>query len=96
MVTLHIEGKWERRLDKLSGLDDTPREELAYRLLQKGLERELVELETELHDVVTQAKKGGPSRELTETDWADIMSTRPEDVAPDSLAVPPGWRPTHP
>jgi hypothetical protein len=93
MVTLHIEGEWEHRLEKLSGLDGTPKEELARRLLQKGLEQELAELRAQVQTVADLARAGGPSRELTGDDWAEIMAARPEDVDPNSLAVPPGWRP---
>ena len=38
----------------------------------------------------------GPAEEFTEADWQDIRNTRPEEVDPDSWAVPPGWKPpTH-
>lgn len=92
MVVLEIEGEWEQRLEKLSGLDGTPKEELARRLLERGLEEELADLDAQAGAVAEQARAGGASRELTEDDWAEIMSTRPEDVDPDSLAVPPGWQ----
>jgi hypothetical protein len=91
MVTLHIEGVWEKRLEELSGLDGTPKEELARRLLQRGLEQELADLLAEVRAVAEQAASSGGSRELTEEDWATIMTTRPEDVDAGSLAVPPGW-----
>ncbi len=35
----------------------------------------------------------GPSKVMTESDWRDIKNTRPEDVSPDSWAIPPGWMP---
>lgn len=90
MVTLHIEGVWEKRLEELSGLDGTPKEELARRLLQRGLEQEIADLLAEVRAV---AASSGASRELTDEDWAAIMTTRPEDVDAGSLAVPPGWVP---
>lgn len=93
MVVLEIEGEWEQRLEKLSGLDGTPKEELARRLLERGLEEELADLYAQVGVIAEQARAGGASRELNEEDWAAIMNTRPEDVDPDSLAVPPGWQP---
>jgi hypothetical protein len=35
----------------------------------------------------------GPSKEMTPADWEEIKKTRPEDVDPDSWAVPPDWTP---
>lgn len=96
MVTLHIEGVWEQRLEKLSGLEGTAKEELAYRLLERGLDQELAELEAEVRAVAEQALSTGASRELTDEDWAAIMTTQPEDVDPGNLAVPPGWEPRKP
>lgn len=96
MVTLHIEGEWELQLERLSVLDGAPKEEVARRLLQKGLEQELVELQDRVQTVADEARAGRPSQELTDDDWADIMATRPEDVDRSSLAVPPGWQPRKP
>lgn len=92
MLTLVIDSEWERQLEKLSGLDGTPTEDLARRLLLRGIEEELADLRAQVADVVEEATASGASRELTGDDWAEILATGPEDVDPNSLAVPPGWR----
>lgn len=54
--------------------------------------QEVAQLRAEVEAVAAAATAEGPSCELTDEDWTEIMSTRPEDVDPMSLAVPPGWR----
>ncbi len=80
-------------MERLSGVEGTPTEDLAQRLLERGLEQELADLDARVRAVAEHAVSNGASRELYDDDWAEIMSTRPEDVEAGSLAVPPGWQP---
>lgn len=49
---------------------------------------------TEKLDKILAQAMAGDSRELTDADWKDIVAGRyKHPFDPDSLAVPPGWKP---
>lgn len=75
-------------LELVRSLEARQREEARRRILEEETEHY-----TEREVAIIESWFEGPSEEMTDADWAEIMNTGPEDVDPNSLAVPPGWKP---
>lgn len=96
MLNVTLDENVEERMEALGLKDAQMKERLVQEAVRAALRRleehELAEAEARVEQFFQEALRG-QSIELTDEVWQDILAAKPEDVDPNSLAIPPGWRP---
>jgi predicted transcriptional regulator len=96
MVTLIIDDEMEKRLEALGATTEPVKVQFVRAAVAEAVQRiEEQELEAarwERVEAEIESAFAGPSVELTDAIWHEILTARGEP-SPGSLAIPPGWKP---
>lgn len=94
MLNVTLDETVERRMEALGLRDARLKERLVHEAVRATLarleDRELERAEARVEEFFQEALREG-SVELTDATWQEILAARPEDLDPNSLAIPPGW-----